>query len=315
MRQIYLDNAAATPVDPKVLKAMTQAASLVGNPASFNNAGRKAKKAVEGSRAVIARFLGARPREIVFTASGSEANNLAILGVIKSTNNPIVLTTPIEHPSVLEPLKTSGAKIKFIPVDQFGQIDEKEFQRLLTADITLVSIMYANNEIGTIQPIKEISKAIKEFNKKSGSNVLFHVDACQAPGYLDVNIQRLGVDLLTFNGSKIYGPRGIGVLYAKSGTPVNPIVLGGSQEQGLRAGTENIMAIVGLGKAVSIINQKETAKISRLRDYMIQSLKKSIADIRLNGPEGERRLANNINISVSGLESETMLGELDKYGY
>ena len=143
---------------------------------------------------------------------------------------------------------------------------------------------------------------------------MFHVDACQAPGYLDVNIQRLGVDLLTFNGSKIYGPRGIGVLYAKSGTPVNPIVLGGSQEQGLRAGTENIMAIVGLGKAVSIINQKETAKISRLRDYMIQSLKKSIADIRLNGPEGERRLANNINISVSGLESETMLVELDKYG-
>ncbi|HZZ99348.1 MAG TPA: cysteine desulfurase family protein [Candidatus Paceibacterota bacterium] len=314
MRKIYLDNAAATPTDPLVLKAMAQAAKLYGNPSSFNDAGRAARTELEKARKTVANFLGARSDEIVFTASGSEANNLALLGTLRSFKNGFVLTTPIEHQSVLETLKKLPLKNKYIPVVKEGSVDLKALEKMLANGCRLVSVMYANNEIGTIEPVKAIAKVIKNFNQRTGSKVLFHVDACQAAGYLDMNVQRLGADLLTFNGSKVYGPHGTGVLYVRRSTPVQSLVLGGGQEHGLRAGTENVSAAVGLAKAITLIKPSEAKRIAALRDYAMGKIKKELPEAILNGPEGDKRLGNNINICVPGLTSEVLLLELDKYG-
>jgi len=317
MKNIYLDNSAATPIDKKVLVAMAAANNKYGNPSSYNNVGRMARKEIESSRLAIARFLDARPEEIVFTSSGSEANNLAILGST-SGDSGFILTTPIEHPSVLESARATGLKIKYIPVDKDGLIDLSSFSKLLTKNCKLISIMYANNEIGTIEPIQKIAKIIKEFRttnyKLQTTNYpLFHVDACQATGFLDMNVQHIGVDLLTFNGSKIYGPRGIGVLYKRRSVKITPLVFGGSQEYGLRAGTENVSAVAGLVKAISIIKKTESKKVSILRDYAINLIKKAFPEVLINGPIGEDRLANNISICIAGLDSENLLLELDKY--
>ena len=334
----YLDNAAATPIDSRVLKVMTLAYKKYGNPSSFNNTGRLARAEMESARKTIARFLDAKVEEIVFTSSGSEANNLALQGALNNEKGT-VLTTPIEHPSVLETLKRiKGIKVKYIPVNKEGLVNLDAFRSMLTAHCSLVSVMYANNEIGTIQPIRQIAKIIRDFNQKletenwklkthKKSPVIFNVDACQAAGFLDMNVQHLGVDLLTFNGSKIYGPRGIGVLYVRRGTKINPLISGGSQERGLRAGTENVPAIVGLAKAVDLIElgikNKELRPAVKLRDYAIEKLEQ-IPGVILNGPRPslklrrtcteEERLANNINICVPDLESENLLLELDKYG-
>jgi len=329
-KNVYLDNAAATQIDYRVLKAMVTAYKKYGNPSSFNNAGRLARQEIDSARLAIACFLGARPEEIVFTASGSEANNLALQGVLNNrTGLPAgrqgtVLTTPIEHPSVLEPLKKlKNIKLKYILVDKEGLVDLKAFEKMLTTDCRLVSVMYANNEIGTIEPIRQIGKVIRDFSAKGGSasggnnKVLFHVDACQATGFLDMNVQHLGADLVTLNGSKIYGPRGIGVLYVKRGTKIESIVSGGSQERGFRAGTENVPATVGLAKAISILQESgirnQELGMKSIRDYAIKKLEQ-ISGIILNGPRGENRLANNISICVPNLESENLLLELDKYG-
>ena len=316
----YLDNAAATPIDPRVLKSMTLAYKKYGNPSSFNNAGRLAREEMESARLTIARFLGARPEEIVFTSSGSEANNLALRGVLNNEQRT-VLTTPIEHPSVLETLKRiKGIKVKYVPVDKEGLVELDAFQNMLTAHCSLVSVMYANNEIGTIQPIRQISKTIRDFNQKlethEKSQVIFHVDACQAVGFLNMNVQHLGADLVTFNGSKIYGPRGVGVLYVRRGTKLRSLILGGSQERGLRAGTENVPAIVGLAKAVALLKEarikKQELRIKFIRDYAIKKLEE-ISGVILNGPRKDKRLVNNISICVPNLESENLLLELDKY--
>ncbi len=310
----YLDNAAATPIDPRVLKATNLAYEKYGNPSSFNNAGRLARENMESSRKTIARFLGARPEEIVFTSSGSEANNLALVGTLGDGKKGIVSVTPIEHPSVLEPLKRiKGIKIKYIPVNKEGLVDLDVFQKMLTVHCSLVSVMYANNEIGTIEPIRKIAKIISDYNTTHRTFIVFHVDACQAAGFLDMNVQHLGADLVTFNGSKIYGPRGIGVLYIRRGIKLKSLIFGGSQEKGLRAGTENMPAIVGLAKAVSLINEQGTMNMIKLRDYTIKKLEQ-ISGVILNGPRGDNRLANNISICVLELESENLLLELDKYG-
>jgi len=314
MKSIYLDNAAATPVEPRVLEAMVQAYKKYGNPSSFNNIGRLAREAMESSRLSIARFLGARTEEIVITSSGSEANNLALIGMLDG-NKGTVLTTPIEHPSVLEPLKKlKNIKLQYIPVDKHGLVNLKSFSNLLSTECRLVSVMYANNEIGTIEPVRKIAKLIYDYNKAHHTSIIFHIDACQAAGFLDMNVQHLGADLVAFNGSKIYGPRGIGVLYVRHGTNLHSLISGGSQERGLRAGTENIPAIIGLAKAVSIIKPAEAKKISLLRDYAISQLEKNIPEILINGPRGIDRLANNISVCIPKINSENLLLELDKYG-
>lgn len=320
MKKIYLDNAAATPIDRRVLREMEKVMSFYANPSSFNDMAREAKIKMDAARKTIAKFLNANPSEIVFTSSGSEANNLAIFGVAAGleNKNKEIITSPIEHLSVLEPIRffsQRGFKIKFLKVDDRGLIDLDDLRRLLNAKTILVSVMYANNEIGTIEPIKKIAKIIKEFKKKHKTVYPFlHTDACQATEYLDVNINNLGVDLLTLNGSKIYGPRGIGALFIRRGTRVGGLILGGEQELGLRAGTENLPAIVGLAKAVSLINKKKANRITVLRDYFFRNIEKVLPGVGINGPLGSYRLPNNINISVPGLESEKILLELDKYG-
>ena len=301
---------------------MTESLSLFGNPSSFNDPGREANNLLESSRRKIADFIGSKVEEVMFTSSGSEANNLAIFGLARTYKKPAeIITTPIEHSSVLEPfkiLKSQGWKITYLKIDREGLVDLKDLGKKLDPKVKLVSIIYANNEIGTIQPVVKISKIIKDFNNKLGihgtKHVLFHVDACQATNFLDMNVNNLGVDLMTFNGSKVYGPKGVGVLYARRGVPLRPIIVGGDQERGMRAGTENLLAIVGLAEAISLIRRDSSKKMVSPRDYFIVQVRKALPGIRINGPSGNMRLANNINISIPGLSSENILLELDKYG-
>lgn len=320
MKEIYLDNAAATPVDPRVVTATTKAAQIVGNPSSFNDAGRRAQTELTKARRVIAKFLNAREGEIVFCASGSEANSLAILGSAKmiDAKHQSAITTPIEHLSVLEPMKVlerGGWQISHTPVDGSGLVKVDDIVAMLNKKTGLVSVMYANNEIGTIQTIARIGRAIRAWRQANHSAYpLFHVDACQAAGYLDMDVQRLGVDLLTFNGSKIHGPRGSAVLYIRRGIELSPIILGGSQESGLRAGTENVPAAVGLAKAVQLIKKGDSQRAAELRDYFLRKLPVVLSDAKINGPLGSDRLANNINISIPDVDSENLLLELDKHG-
>jgi cysteine desulfurase len=306
MQEIYLDNAAATSIDPKVIRATTLAASEAGNPSSFNEAGRRAHKLLESARADVARFLNARSSEIVFCASGSEANSLALSGVKQ------ILTQPTEHLSVLS---SAGKRVWFVPVDDVGLVNPDDIAKAITKNTTIVSIMYANNEIGTIQPIKQIAKVIRDWRKKHRAPYpYFHVDACQATPWLPMDVQALGVDLLTLNGSKVHGPRGIAVLYVRRGVQMAPQILGGSQEYGLRAGTENVPGAVGLAKALSLINKNDSEKVANLRDYFMTRLSSVLPDARVNGIVGSQRLANNINISIPGCTSEELLLELDKHG-
>lgn len=312
---VYLDNAASTSLDKKVASEMVKAFELYGNPSSYNDCGREAREYIERARLKVARFLGAHSDEIFFTASGTEANNLAILGLANSVGQSEIISTPIEHPSVLKPLellKQKGWNIKFLKVDKYGLIDLDDLKSKLGIDTVLVSVMYANNEMGTIEPIVKISKLIRNF--KESKSLLFHVDACQATEYLDMNVNHLGVDLLSFNGSKIYGPRGIGVLYVRRGAKLLPVIVGGEQERGIRAGTENLSAIGGLAVALDRIDKKEGERLAGLRDYFISEVQNVLPDIVVNGAQGDERLPNNINISVSNLSSEVLLLELDKYG-
>lgn len=337
-RSIYLDNAASTPLNTKVAQEMARALKLYGNPSSYNDCGREAREYIECARSTVARFVGAHSDEIIFTSSGTEANNLAIFGIANCTNRGEIISTPIEHPSVLRPLeflKRRGRKVIFVKVNREGLVDVNDLKKKLTHRTVLVSVMYANNEIGTIQPIREISKIIKDFrkaleirNSKLGIHEkmcpFFHTDACQATEYMDMNVNHLGVDLLTFNGSKIYGPKGVGVLYKRRGVSLLPVLLGGEQEFGLRAGTENIEAIGGLSAALDQIDKSESKRLTVLRDHFIEKVNDLLPDIAINGPffakaskgkaQGDNRMPNNINISVPGLSSEVLLLELDKYG-
>ena len=351
MKKIYLDNAASTPIDKKVAEEMVKAAKLYGNPSSYNDYGREAREYLERARLKVARFLGAHSDEIVFTASGTEANNLAIFGVVKaiqklqSTKHKTqitkklklhIITTQIEHQSVLrsvEWLEKEGFEISWLAVDKDGLVNLEELQKILRPETILVSVMYANNEIGTIQPVAKIAKIVKDFRNRKfeirnskfeiheKTYPFFHVDACQATEYLDMGVNHLGVDLLTFNGAKIYGPRGIGVLYVRRGVKLSPIIFGGEQERGLRPGTEDLPAIRGLAIALDQIDKNESERLAELRNYFIQKAGGLLPDVKINGPVDNRhsmsvihRLPNNINISVPDLTSEVLLLELDKYG-
>ena len=314
----YLDNAAAAPIATEVQKEMVRAMKFTGNPSSFNNVGRDAAEELKKARLAVARFLGAHAEEIIFTSSGSEANNMAIMcpAFIAPKMRNEIITTPIEHPSVLEPAKIlwhEGKEVIYAKVDREGLVDIEDIASKISNKTLLVSVMYANNEIGTIEPIVKIGKLVKS-QKGKGGLPLFHVDACQSAGYLNMNVNSLGADLLSFNGSKIYGPRGVGVLYVRKGTKLMPYILGGGQERGLRAGTENLPAITGLAKAVTLIKKEEGKKISALRDYFLEKIKNILPQARINGALGNERLPNNVNISISGMYSENLLLELDKYG-
>lgn len=319
---IYLDHASTTAVDPRVTKKMLPYfCDKFGNPSSLYGLGREAKQAIELTRQKIAKFLNCSIEEITFTNGGTESINMAILGAARAAKSqnkfkkPRIITIAIEHHAVLhacDKLISEGFEVCKLPVDQYGLINLNDLKKALNNETVLVSIMYANNEIGTIEPISKIAKIIKEFNKKNKTKILFHSDACQATGYLNMNVETLGVDLLSFNGSKIYGPKGIGVLYKEKNVELEPILFGGGQEKNLRSGTENVPAIVGLGFAVELINRGEGERIAKLRDFLIKKLLE-IEGTALNGPIKDR-LANNVNISFAGVEGESMVLYLDRAG-
>lgn len=327
---IYLDHAAATFLDPKVKQAMEPfLASEYGNPSALYSKGLIASKAIASSRKIIATIIGARPNEIIFTAGGTEANNLAILGLAKKHKMPQhFIATTIEHSSVLKSLDAlvgEGHKISLINVDKEGFVDFDKLKKEIRPQTVLISVMYANNEIGSIQPIAEIGKWLTRINnertRKNLNRIYFHTDACQAAGVLDVNVNHLGVDFMTVNGSKIYGPKQVGFLYVRSGVELEPLIYGGGQERGLRSGTENVAGIVGMATALELAQQnkeKENIRLLKLRDRMFKNLKASIKALRLNGPGLNNkilnRLPNNLNLSFSGIEGESLLLYLDSYG-
>ncbi len=318
MHDIYLDNAAATPLAPQARRAMLRAYEHFGNPSSFNDAGRSAAALLDEARVTVARFLNARSDEVVFCSSGSEANALAILGAATARGKGTVLTAPSEHLSVLESalsLRGEGYTTAWIPVDVTGVVRVEDVVSRITPNTTLVSLMYANNEIGTIQPIAKIGRAIATWRKEHQSAFpLFHVDACQATTTLPMNGQTLGVDLLSFNGAKAYGPHGAAALFVRRGVQIVPRVRGGSQERGRRAGTEDVAGACGLAAALELIQRDDAPRLEKLRDRLIVGIEKSIPDAHLNGPRGALRLAGNVNFSFPGCDSESLLLELDRHG-
>ncbi len=334
-KRIYLDHAATTPVDPRVLRAMLPYFSEdFGNPGSIHKEGVAAKKAVEASRARIAAIMRALPDEIIFTSGGTEANNMAIRGFAMNLlrvgcapKERHYITSAIEHPSVLDcfkALEEEGAAVSYAPVTKEGIIDLRAFERLLRPETVLVSIMYANNEIGTVQPVHEISKLLARKRKMHFFSILdtrysipfLHTDASQAPLYLSLDVKKLGVDMLTLDAQKIYGPKGVGLLYARKGTPLEPLFCGGKQERGLRPGTENVPGIIGLAEALVIAaaeRARESARLAKLRDYGIAKIIAACPEAALNGSATER-IPNSINISFPGKESEWLVLSLDAKG-
>ncbi|MFA6271483.1 MAG: cysteine desulfurase family protein [Patescibacteria group bacterium] len=320
--KIYLDYAATTPMDPLVLKTMEPYfISKFGNPNSSHLIGQEALQAVDQAREKIAQFANCITREVVFTSGATESNNLAIRGVIKSyrrvIKNPEIITTEIEHPSVLNTcldLEQEGTIIKYLKINDKGIIDISEFNNLISDSTVLVTIMYANNEIGTIQPIREIGKAISKINKDRKYPIVFHTDAVQAAGTLSCDVQHLHVDLMSFSGHKIYGPKGIGVLYVKKGTSVAAMQTGGDQEYALRAGTLPVPMIVGMGKAVELCNlrqDEDRRNMTKLRDWTMHQLVEKLPALKITGAIGELRLANNLHLRIDGIDGNDIMFILD----
>ena len=321
-KQIYLDYAATTPIDKEVLKAMMPYFKKdFGNPSSLHRFGQIARVAIDEARRKVAKFLNCQEDEVVFTGSATEANNLAIFGVVRALKKkgikPHIITSKIEHHAVLHPfeeLEKEGIEVSFLAPNKEGIIEVKEIQNAIKENTVFVSVMYANNEIGTIQPIKEIGQFLAKINKERKHKIYFHTDAVQAVNYLDCDVQKLKVDLLTLSAHKIYGPKGVGALFIKKGTPIKPIIYGGGHEFGLRSGTENVAGIVGLGKAIELVekHKDDIERIKKLRDKIIEKVSK-IPNTRLNGSK-EKRLPNNANISISGAEGESLVIALDQHG-
>lgn len=317
-RYIYLDHAATTPIDPVVLATMMPYfQEHFGNPSSIHRVGRRALDALDDARDELASHLGASPKEIIFTGGGSEANNLAIKGVAlarKAEGKAAhVITSAIEHHAVLhacEWLKEQGFELSVLPVNRHGLVNPDDLRAALRPDTALVSVMYANNEIGTIQPIAELGAVCRE------AGVPFHTDAVQAAGSLSLNVRNLQVDMLTITAHKIYGPKGVGALYIRRGVPLIPQINGGGQERRRRAGTENVAGIVGLARALSLVEERRTAYVrrcSQLRDTLIAGLLERVPSSSLNG-HPTQRLANNVNIAFSDVEGESVLLLLDQQG-
>lgn len=313
MNPLYLDHASTTAVASEVLKVMQPYFSKIyANPSSIHAAGQEAKEAVEQARQTIATLVHCLPEEIIFTSGGTESINLALKGIAFPKKKGHIITSQIEHPAVLETcryLETKGLKVTYLPVDKFGLVSAAEVKKALRSDTILISIMYANNEIGTLEPITEIGNIAKQYK------IPFHTDACQA-GSLELNIEKLNVDLMTLNGSKIYGPKGVGILYKKKNVLLEPLHHGGGQEWGLRSGTENVPAIVGFAKALELIQKekiKDNKKIQQLRDYFIADVLTKIPDTFLNG-HPSKRLPGNAHFCFAGVEGEAVILHLSQKG-
>ena len=312
----YFDNAATTRTDDEVLKEMLPYFSQsYGNPSSIYKIGRENRKAVEEAREKVAKAINAEPNEIYFTAGGSESDNTAIRGIAyayKQRGNHII-TSKIEHPAVLETckqLEQEGFEVSYIGVDEKGIVNLEELKNSIKETTTLITIMFANNEIGTIEPIKEIGKIAKE------NNIIFHTDAVQAVGSVKIDVKEMNIDSLSLSGHKFYGPKGIGALYVKKSVRFQKFVNGGHQEKNKRAGTENVPGIVGLGKAIEVAYsnlEEHNKKIKELRDYYVEEVKKRIPYIKING-DTESRLPGNSNISFRFIEGEGLLLNLDLKG-
>lgn len=316
MKRIYLDYAATTPCDPEVVKAMEPYFfEKFGNPSSIHSFGQEAKKGMEDAREILAKFIGAKPEEIVFTSGGTESDNFAIEGVayaLEKKGNHII-TSAIEHHAILEPckfLEKKGFKITHVGVDKDGLINPEDITKAITDKTIFISVMHANNEIGTIQPISEIGRIARE------KGIYFHTDAVQTVGHIPVNVDELNVDLLSLAGHKFYGPKGVGALYIRKGTRIERFLHGGDQERNRRASTQNITGIVGLGRAIELCKEKMSGEAefqARLRDKLIKGITGKIAETRLNG-SALKRLPNNVNISIRYIEGESMLLNLDMLG-
>ena len=314
--RIYLDYNATTPVDPAVLDAMLPYfAENFGNASSIHSPGQRARGAVDGARASVAGFLGAKSSEIVFTSGGTESDNLALFGVVAASQDSRkhIITTAIEHHAVLnaaQALEKLGVEVTYIPVGREGTVDPDDIRRALKPETVLISVMHANNELGTIQPIEEIGRIA------ATADVLFHCDAVQAAGKLPLDVNRLGVDLLSISAHKIYGPKGVGALYVRSGTPLEPQFYGGHHERDRRPGTENVPGIVGLGKAAELARknlQADCARITTLRNRLEDALLAACGDARVNGNRAQR-VWNTSNISFHAAGGEALVIALDLQG-
>lgn len=316
MKRIYLDHAATTPTRPEVMKAMLPYfTDAFGNPSSIYSYGQEARQAVEEARSSVAELIGARSEEIVFTSGGTEADNYALKGVAYANGNKgeHIITTAIEHHAVGEAckfLEKRGFRITYLPVDRHGLVDPGDVKRAIDDRTILVSVMHASNEVGTIEPVDEIGRIAKE------AGVYMHSDAVQTVGHIPVDVDALNVDLLSISAHKLYGPKGVGALYVRKGTRLAPLMHGGGQEKKRRAGTENVPAIVGFGKAAELARHElddEVRQLSLLRDRLIKGLNERIDHLLLNG-HPSRRLPNNVNVSVEFCEGEAMLLNLDLEG-
>jgi len=312
-----MDHAATTSTDVEVVKAMEPYFTLrYGNPNSIHSFGQEAREAVEKARGKVARLIGANPAEIVFTAGGTEADNYAIKGIAwanqKKGNH--IITSKIEHHAVLHScqfLEKQGFKVTYLPVDKYGFVDPEEVKKAITDKTILVTIMHANNEIGTIEPIKEIGKVVKD------AGVYFHIDSVQTTGHIPIDVNDLGVDMLSMSGHKFYGPNGVGALYLRKGTKITNLIDGGAQEKNRRAGTENVAGIVGLGKTAELAEKRLAEgtedRVVKLRDKLIKGIMDKIENVRLNG-HPTNRLPGNSNLCFEFIEGESMLLSLDMEG-
>jgi cysteine desulfurase len=320
MPHIYLDHAAATPVDPRVLAEMQPYFSeLFYNPSALYSAAHNVRKAIYQARATVAACIGARPAEIIFTAGGSEANNLAVHGIMQKFPKAALLVSSIEHDSVL------GAAGKYnrhlIPVTGEGILNVTALERLIDDETVFISVMYANNEIGTIQPIREIAAVVATVRKDRQSRgitlpLYLHVDGAQAANYLDLQVSRLGADLLSLNGGKIYGPKQSGVLFVKAGIQLEPLVYGGGQERGLRSGTENVPGIIGFAAALKQaqdMRHDEIRRLAGLQKHFISGIVQRIPEVVINGSL-KHRLPNNVHITIPGADNERLIFGLDEAG-
>lgn len=317
MKKIYLDHAATTPVHPEVVKAMLPYFSeRFGNASTLYSYGQEAKEAMEDARSKIAELIGAKsPKEIVFTSGGTESDNFVICGIAWANQNKgdHIITTSIEHHAVLNTCKfmeKRGFRVTYLPVDEYGLVDPEDVKKAITDKTILISIMHANNEVGTIEPIAEIGKIAKE------REIYFHTDAVQSFGHIPINVDELNVDLLSASAHKLYGPKGVGMLYIRKGTRIEALLHGGEQENRRRASTENVAGIVGFGKACELAAQhmeEESIRLASLRDKLIRGLLEKIELTQLNG-HSIRRLPGNVNVSVKYVEGESMLLKLDGKG-
>ncbi|MCX8021715.1 MAG: cysteine desulfurase NifS [Syntrophorhabdaceae bacterium] len=316
MRKVYFDNNATTPIHPEVKQAVEPfLGELFGNPSSIHWAGRDVKGYYEIAKEQAARIIGAEGHEIVFTSSGTESDNHAIKGVayMKRDRGNHIITTTVEHPGVLNTcryLEKRGFDVTYLPVDRFGIVDPEDVKRAIKKETILISVMYANNETGTLMPIGEIGEIAREYG------VLLHSDMVQALGKIPIDIKTLNVDLASFSGHKIYGPKGVGVLYIKEGIDIDNLIHGGHQEQGRRAGTENMVGIVAFGKACELLEcemDNENERIEKLREKMLRGILEKIEGVRLNG-HPELRLPNTLNLSFEHVEAESLLISLDLQG-